>query len=131
MTELAPIRLEDGTIIYIEASENVKAAPVKVEKPVDEEEEKEIDDKGLTRGDIQKQIAQFQAIESTIRAYTTYSLKAFKSMSTENIKKVTLEFGIKIGAEASIPYITKGTAESNLKITVECELAKKDTKITP
>jgi len=33
---------------------------------------------------------------------------------------VTLEFGINVGGEAGIPYITKGSVESNLKIKVEC-----------
>ncbi|MCX7595121.1 MAG: hypothetical protein N2235_15450 [Fischerella sp.] len=38
-----------------------------------------------------------------------------------NVDKVTLEeFGIELGGEAGIPYVTKGTAKSNLKITAEC-----------
>ncbi|HEY9605328.1 MAG TPA: CU044_2847 family protein [Allocoleopsis sp.] len=37
-----------------------------------------------------------------------------------NVDKVTLEFGIELGGEAGVPYVTKGTAKSNLKITVEC-----------
>jgi hypothetical protein len=51
-------------------------------------------------------------------------LNAFKQIGTANIDKVTLEFGIKVGAEAGIAFITKGTAESNLKITVECSFPK-------
>nr|WP_267871741.1 CU044_2847 family protein [Nostoc sp. CHAB 5715] len=51
---------------------------------------------------------------------TVYSLNAFKKIPIANIDKVTLEFGIKVGGEAGIPYVTKGTAESNLKVTVEC-----------
>ncbi|WP_287256237.1 CU044_2847 family protein [Moorena sp. SIO4E2] len=31
---------------------------------------------------------------------------------------------MELGGEAGIPYVTKGTAKSNLKITVECELYK-------
>ena len=37
-----------------------------------------------------------------------------------NIDKVTLEFGIKAGGKAGIPYVTEGSAESHLKIVVEC-----------
>jgi hypothetical protein len=47
-------------------------------------------------------------------------MNAFKDMSTANVEKVTLEFGLKVGGEAGVPYVTRGTAESNLKITVEC-----------
>jgi hypothetical protein len=43
-----------------------------------------------------------------------------KKVAIANINKVTLEFGIELGGEAGVPYVTKGTAKSNLKITVEC-----------
>ncbi|MFN6519409.1 MAG: CU044_2847 family protein [Nostoc sp. CreGUA01] len=120
MTQLTPIHLEDGTIIYIEATDNVDAPPVNIEVSPQGEEEALID-KGWDADAAQKQIVQnFQAIEGTIRAYTVYSLNAFKKIPVANIDKVTLEFGIKIGGEAGIPYVTKGTAESNLKVTVEC-----------
>lgn len=119
MTQLTPIQLEDGTIIYIEATDNVDAPPVSIESPQGEEEA--LIDKGWDADVAQKQIVQnFQAIEGTIRAYTVYTLNAFKKIPIANINKVTLEFGIKVGGEAGIPYVTKGTAESNLKVTVEC-----------
>jgi len=70
---------------------------------------------------LQQQIAQnFQDIQKTIRAYTLYTLNAFKKVAIANVDKVTLEFGIELGGEAGVPYVTKGTAKSNLKITVEC-----------
>lgn len=65
-------------------------------------------------------VQNFRAIQGTIRAYTIYTLSAFKKMAIANVKKVTLEFGIELGGEAGVPYVTKGTAKSNLKITVEC-----------
>lgn len=119
MTQLAPFQLEDGTVIYIEANEEV-AAP-SVNSQIATEEEESLDAKGWNPVAVKQQMAQnFQAIQGTIRAYTTQSLQAFKDIEIGNIRKVTLEFGLKIGGEAGIPYVTKGTAESNLKITVEC-----------
>jgi len=47
-------------------------------------------------------------------------------VTTANVDKVTLEFGIKVAGEMGVPYVTKGTAESNLKITVECSFPKSD-----
>jgi hypothetical protein len=129
MTQLTPIQLEDGTIIYIEATNNVDAPPVITESP--EGEEEALIDKGWNADAAQKQIVQnFQAIEGTIRAYTVYSLNAFKKIPVANIDKVTLEFGIKVGGEAGIPYVTKGTAESNLKVTVECSFPDQPEKKT-
>jgi len=130
MDKLTPIELEDGTIIYIEATEDVDTS--NINKQTSESEEQGRVTRGIGRGNPEVKMTQnFQAIEGTIRAYTTYTLNAFKAVTNANIKKVTLEFGIKIGAEASIPYITKGTAESNLKITVECEFANSETTVKP
>jgi Trypsin-co-occurring domain 1 len=122
MTQLTPIQMDDGTVLYIEATEDantVSAIGIVVE------EEEALTERGFGTDARQKLVIQsFQAIEGTIRAYTTYTLNAFKQMAIANVDKVTLEFGIKVGAEACVPYITKGTAESNLKITVECSFPK-------
>ncbi len=120
MTKLTPIILEDNTVIYIETTENVEAPPVKSEEPAEEEEETTTD-YNLNPAQLQQQIAQnFPEIQKTIRAYTLYTLNAFKKVAIANVDKVTLEFGIELGGEAGVPYVTKGTAKSNLKITVEC-----------
>ena len=63
-------------------------------------------------------------IEETIRTYTIISLNAFKKRAIPDVDKVTLEFGLEVGGEAGVPYVTKGTARSNLKVTVECSLSK-------
>lgn len=123
MTQLVPIRLEDGTEIYMEATDDVVApdsAPNS--QGADPYGETTRTAKGVTWGAAnQAHAAQsFKAIEGTIRTYTSYTMNAFKDMSTANVEKVTLEFGLKVGGEAGVPYVTRGTAESNLKITVEC-----------
>ncbi|MBD2603839.1 hypothetical protein H6G81_04645 [Scytonema hofmannii FACHB-248] len=121
MTKLTPIKLDDNTIIYIEASEDVDFALVEPETTFEEEEEEALVGKGMSPVQIrQKMIQNFQVIHSTIRAYTVCSLNAFKQIPITNVNKVTLEFGIELGGEAGIPYVTKGTAKSNMKITVEC-----------
>lgn len=120
MSQLVPVRLDDATIIYIEATEDVNVPPVSEEEPADETEEA-VSDKAGKIPDVQSQMLQnFQAVQGTIRAYTIYTLSAFKKMAIANVDKVTLEFGIELGGEAGVPYVTKGTAKSNLKITVEC-----------
>jgi hypothetical protein len=126
MTKLAPIQLDDNTIIYIEASEEVNVPLIITEESAEEEEEA-LTDKGISE-EVRKQMLQnFQVVQHTIRAYTVYSLNAFKQIPIDNINKVTLEFGIEIGGEAGVPYVTKGTAKSNLKITVECSFPKPNT----
>jgi hypothetical protein len=139
MAQLVPIQLEDGTEIYIEATEDVAVSPT---AEVDGEPEEEVrgGQKGWGGGGASRGMTgfpsgggsaaiaaqSFKAIESTIRTYTTHTLSAFKDMSQGNVDKVTLQFGIRVGGEAGVPYVTKGTAESNLSITVECSFDKKD-----
>ncbi len=88
-------------------------------------EEEGLDDKGISSEKLKKQLIQHaQVIENTICAYTIISLNAFKKRAIPSVDKVILEFGLELGGEAGIPYITKGTAKSNLKIIVECSPSK-------
>jgi NTP-dependent ternary system trypsin peptidase co-occuring protein len=66
-------------------------------------------------------IARMQQARQMIRVYTLYALSAFKDFNTAEIEEVTLKFGIKMGGKAGIPYITEGSAESNLEIQVKCK----------
>ncbi|NEP03002.1 MAG: hypothetical protein F6K58_31010 [Symploca sp. SIO2E9] len=137
MSQLTPLQLEDGTVIYLETKEDIQVTEDNVEVPSNSKEVTRADlgkeSKGLrefltgnqgsnsTATSPQEQALQsFKAIEGTIKAYTNYTLNAFRKVAVANIDKVTLEFGIKVGGKAGIPYVTEGTAESNLKITVEC-----------
>lgn len=126
MTRLAPLRLDDNTVIYIETTEAL-------EIPLPEGEEEEIPiSKGMTPERMRQQMVQnFRVIQSTIRAYTIYSLNAFRKVAIANVDKVTLEFGIEVGGEAGVPYVTKGTAKSNLKVTVECSFPQESESTSP
>lgn len=121
MTQLTPLELEDGTIIYLESREDVEIPPTKIPTSSEERELTREDLERGSKGMSQAQMLQsFKLVEGTIRAYTTYTLNAFRDLANANINKVTLEFGIKVEGKAGVPYVTQGSAESNLKITVEC-----------
>lgn len=111
MAQLTPIELADGRLIYIEVEED--AIPPDIQTDMEQ--------RPITRDGKREHIIQsFEVLKGTISAYTSYTLDAFKELANANVNKVTLEFGVKVAGEAGIPYVTKGTAESNLKITVEC-----------
>lgn len=114
MTQLAPLTLNDGTVIYVETSDEF--SPLITPPATGTGEGTTRTAKGL--GDQVNR--NFHAMQATIQAYTSYTLDSFKHLAGANVNKVTLEFGIKIAGEAGVPYVTKGTAESNLKVTVEC-----------
>lgn len=129
MTKVIPIKLDDNTVIYIEATEDVNVPVVNNAVLNDEEEEEEaLVDKGISPEQVrQKMMQNFLSIQNTIRTYTVYTLNAFKQIPIAEVNKVTLEFGIEMGGEAGVPYVTKGTAKSNMKITVECSFPKENT----
>lgn len=113
MTQLTPIRLEDGTIIYIETTQDVTVSfSPEGSNATDARELKETTRSDLGAGEKgwgqdrfnrPTTVQSFQAIESTIKAYTTYTLNAFRQVAIANVEKVTLEFGIEIGGEAGVP----------------------------
>ncbi len=110
MTHLAPIQLDDQTVIYIEAEDDVNAPSLPPEGETIR----------TPKGSAEVALKHFQALQGTIRTYTAYTLNAFKEMATANVDQVTLEFGVKVAGEGGVPYITKGSAECNLKVTVVC-----------
>ena len=133
MKKLTPIESEDGAVIYMEVREDIEIVS---EEIIGEEEKEELTREDLGRGEKgrggqgrspQEQIRQsFEAIEETIRTYTDRTLNAFRKIGSGNIDKVTLEFGIKVGGKAGIPYVTEGSADSHLKIVVECSFPKEE-----
>jgi hypothetical protein len=40
-----------------------------------------------------------------------------------DIERVTLRFGVSLGGEAGVPFVTQGKADSTLSVTIECNLA--------
>jgi len=114
---IKPIQLDENTVIYVEVTEdtNITSHGVNITRSITDQEER-----GTTRSlteDFHKNIS---TLQNTIFAYTNYTLAAFKKVAVANINKVTLEFGVEMGGETGVPYITKGTAKTNLKIQVEC-----------
>ena len=133
MLQLIPVQLDDGTLIYIEAIEN--SIPVQAsEREEDEPEEQQrsggkgfVQDtlKTIRQGSLSlsaedQALQSFKAVQSTIRAYTTYTLNAFRNMAAAEVQKVSLEFGVNVSGVSGVPYIATGTVGCNLKINVEC-----------
>jgi len=69
--------------------------------------------------------AQMDRAQRLIRDYTDYVLNSFKDFGAAEVEEISLSFGLKLGGSAGIPYITQGTAESNLEISVKCKLPRR------
>jgi hypothetical protein len=120
MPQLQAMQLDNGITIFIEANEDVNAPVI---SPLEAETIR------ISRGieqTTQQAIQNFANLQNTIKGFAVYTLNSFKEISNANVDKVILEFGVNIGGEAGIPYITKGSIGSNLKITVECSFKQTD-----
>lgn len=130
MTQLTPIQLDEDTVIYVEATDAVQpkrpaALDAESYSLYDPHAKRSAQEVLISKdGGITQAIERFKSLEGTIRAYTKYTLNAFRELAVANVDNVKLEFGISVSGEAGIPYITKGEVGSNLKITVECSFPK-------
>lgn len=127
MAKVVPVQLEDGLVVYIEAQEDTQTETAVRSPGVESEEQGRTGRKGM--GDLLPSprlnpAQSMKMVQDTIRSYTYYCLNSFKNFSVANVDEVTLEFGINVSADAGVPYIASGKAQSNLKITVKCTYPK-------
>jgi hypothetical protein len=132
MPQLTPIQLEDGTIIYIEASENLAASiPQSPKKEIEssdkldfitETPEEATRSLGLEKLNLK---AQGDKLQKTIQSYSKHIIQSFKDLALAEVAEVTLEFGVNVGGMTGIPYIVTGETSSNIKITVKCKFDQK------
>jgi hypothetical protein len=69
---------------------------------------------------IVPRIAQMHRTQSLIRTCAIQVVNAFRNLGAADVQEVNLKFGVKFGGKAGIPYITEGSAESNLEVSVKC-----------
>lgn len=76
--------------------------------------------------DIAQRTERFtSSLSSTVRGYAQIVLNTVQQGMTDlrAPQKVTLEFGIQAGGETGVPFITKGTAQANVKVMIEWNLS--------
>lgn len=117
MTEVQRFQFEENGEAY-EIYIETKSAP---EIPIRSTDDDDPGGMGIV-DDITIKMRQAQ---NMIRGYTLYALNAFKDLQGANVEEVNLKFGLKVSAKTGIPYITEGSADCNLEISVKCSLPHK------
>lgn len=108
---LSEILGPDGSKIYIQ---------------YDEEENDELRAVGFVEDIAERTEKLKETMASTILGYSSIVVNAVKEGMADPMspESVTLEFGLQLGGEAGVPFITKGTVQANVKVTVEWKLNK-------
>lgn len=112
MSRLTEILAPDGSKIYIQ---------------YDEEESDELQAVGFVE-DIAERTRKFKSIiSSTISGYAQTLMSAVKSGLIKDLapSKVTMEFGVQVGGETGVTFVTRGCAQGNVKVIIEWDLRKK------
>lgn len=78
------------------------------------------DDEYESYGLREDEIVQMQRTQQMIRTCAIQTISAFRNFGVAEVQEVNLKFGGKLGGKAGIAYITEGSAESNLEISVKC-----------
>ena len=67
--------------------------------------------------DAQRKVSQ-QAIQ-TMRGFAAFAVSSFRNVASANVSEINLKFGLKFGGKTGIPFVTEGSAESNLEVQVK------------
>ncbi len=92
----------------------------------DDEESDELQAVGYI-DDIRERTERFKStMVTTVKGYSKIVLDTVqKSMADlRSPSKVTMEFGLQAGGETGVPFVTKGTTQANVKVTIEWDLSK-------
>ena len=100
----------DGSKIYIEQEDDLDTYNLQAVGFVD---------------DIEERTKKFKdMLKNSIQNYSAMLITAIKDGSEKMTKpdSVALEFGMQISGESGIPFITKGTAQANVKVNISWNL---------
>lgn len=119
MSQIKPIKLPNGKVIMMEVDEDITLTGLLAEPETYQE-----DGGLLERGEGQRASEKLQDLVGTLESMVAFIPSTIKRACGINVDNVILRFGIKVGGEAGIPYITKGSMEGNIGIEVECNFPK-------
>jgi len=129
MTKVAPIQLPNGLTVYMEVDDDIQfpdqpSLTTRGRQPPGRPVSRKNrgSEPSVQEGDTMLEAAARGASRLTdvIEGIAAMVPAAFKNAAGADVEKVTLSFGIKMGGEAGIPLVTKGKAEGNIGILVEC-----------
>ena len=104
--------------LYFQTDDGVKDLNIDLNPIIDASDEDGIDEMGISPVDVTQQLDRAQQM---IRDCAEYTLNSFQHFTAAEVDEITLKFGIELGGEAGIPYVTKGTAKSNIQIEIKCK----------
>ncbi|WP_058553386.1 CU044_2847 family protein [Thiohalocapsa sp. ML1] len=117
MAKLIELDLGDGRTVLVEIDDEVSVPRSAIGAPGYARSGRE----GAWRADLGQ-------VQQTLRGFVDGAVAALQETNAE-IELVTLAFGVSLGGEAGVPFITRGDAAGTLKITVQCNLSRRNQRL--
>ena len=118
MAKLVELDLGDGQSVLVEADEQVSIP------------RSAVGEMAYQRGprDTQARVS-VGRVQQMMRRFADGAVAALRDMDAD-VERVTLEFGVSLGGDAGVPFVTKGKGESMLTVTIECDLARRNQRLS-
>ena len=68
-------------------------------------------------------------VEQMMRSFADGAVAALRDIDAD-VERVTLEFGVSLGDDAGLPFVTKGKGDSMLTLVIECNLARRNQRLS-
>jgi hypothetical protein len=131
MATIAPVKLPNGTTVYLEVDEDARIegpegseptySPGLPGIPVSRGSYREMDASGgETEEEMDEASRRAWQLTQTIQGIAAMIPEAFRSASVAEVEKLTLSFGIKVGGGMKVPFLAKAEGEANIGVVVEC-----------
>ncbi len=113
MAKIIPVKLEDGTIIWVEGAENVESVALPGFSAIQE---------ASAVDQAEKSLITAQQLTGSIKAFCGRIISSFHELGEDaQPTKAIIEFGLDISLEGNV-YIVKTTGQASIKITAEWQL---------
>ena len=118
MAKLVELDLGDGQSVLVEADEQVSIP------------RSAVGEMAYQRGprDTQARVS-VGRVQQMMRRFADGAVAALRDIDAD-VDRVTLEFGVSLGGDAGVPFVTKGKGESMLTVTIECNLARRNQRLS-
>ncbi|NBC14656.1 MAG: hypothetical protein GVY09_15240 [Gammaproteobacteria bacterium] len=117
MAKLIELELDQGRTVLVETDEEISVPRSAVGAMGYQRTGRD----GAWRADLVR-------VQETLRGFVEGSVGALRDVDAE-LERVTLEFGVSLGGDAGVPYVTKGGTAGTLKVTVQCNLARRNQRL--
>jgi hypothetical protein len=118
MAKLVELDLGDGQSVLVEADDEVSIP------------RSAVGEMAYQRGPREAQMrSSVERVQNMLRGFANGAVAALKDVDAE-VEHVKLEFGVSLGGDAGVPYVVKHKSEAMLMVTIECNLARRNQRLS-